>query len=112
MKRILALWIIAVAASLTVAQGDIIPTFAGTSTVDEQNTTWSYTLNVTAEQNASTGDFFTIYDFGNFIPDSNSQPTGWTFSSSLIGTTPLQANPVDDPTLYNLTWTYTGPTIS
>jgi hypothetical protein len=93
------------------AQADIIPTFTGNSTVDQQNTIWNYTVNITAEQNATTGDFFTIYDFGDFIAGSNAQPTGWTFSSALVGITPGQTNPTDDPSLFNLTWTYSGPTI-
>jgi hypothetical protein len=73
------------------------------------STVWA--VNITAEQNATSGDFFTIYDFGNFIPGSNSQPAGWTFSSSLVGITPSQTNPTDNPSLLNLTWTYNGPTI-
>ena len=112
MKKLLISGIFVVAvAGLSVVRADIIPTFVGTSTLDQQNTIWSYTVNITAEQSANPGDFFTIYDFGNFIPGSNSQPAGWTFSSSLLGTTPSQTNPVDNPSLLNLTWTYNGPTI-
>ena len=40
----------------------------------------------------TTGDYFTIYDFGNFLAGSNLQPVGWTFSSSLLGTTPGLVN--------------------
>ena len=39
-----------------------------------------------------TGDFFTIYDFGSFIPGSASAPVGWTLSSSNVGVTPGQLN--------------------
>ena len=112
MKRILAIGAVASAIVISAARADIIPTFVGTSTVDQQNTIWSYTINITAEQNATSGSFFTIYDFGNFIPNSNVEPAGWTFSSSLVGVTPSQTNPFDDPSLLNLTWTYNGPTIS
>lgn len=112
MTKLLTTGIIAVIASLTVAQADIIPSFVGTSTQDQQNTIWSYTINITAEQNATPGDFFTIYDFGSFIPGSSAQPADWTFSSSLVGITPAQTAPFDDPTLLNLTWTYNGPTIA
>jgi hypothetical protein len=109
-KTVLALSL-AVAAAAIPAQADLIPSFAGTSTIDEQSTIWNYTINITKEQNANSGDYFTIYDFGNFIPGSNMQPSGWTFSSSLVGTTPSQTIPFDDPTIPNLTWTYTGATI-
>jgi hypothetical protein len=60
----------------------------------------------------TTGDFFTIYDFGVFVPRSNTQPAGWTFSSLLIGVTPGQVSPTDNPTIPNLTWTYAGTPIS
>jgi hypothetical protein len=56
------------------------------------------------------GDFFTIYDFGNFISASNLQPTGWTFSSALIGVNPSLVLPTDNPAILNLTWTYTDTT--
>jgi hypothetical protein len=113
MKKLLLLASIALAGGLMGVRADIIPTFTGTSgSQNQQNTIWSYTINITAEQNATNGDFFTIYDFGDFVPNSNSQPAGWTFSASLTGTTPSQTNPTDNPSLYNLTWTYNGPPIS
>ncbi len=111
-KKLLFAGIVVIAASLTQAKADIIPTFTGTSTQGGQNTIWSYTVNITAEQNATAGDFFTIYDFGAFIPGSNMQPADWTFSSSLVGITPAQTNPFDNPAIANLTWTYNGPTIA
>jgi hypothetical protein len=113
MKKFLLLASIILSSGLIAARADIIPTFTGTTgSQDQQSTIWSYTINVTAEQNATSGDFFTIYDFGNFVPDSSSAPAGWTFSASLVGVTPAQTHPTDDPSLYNLTWTYSGPTIS
>jgi hypothetical protein len=54
------------------------------------------------------GDFFTIYDFGNFLNGSNAQPTNWTFSSTLTGTNPSLVTVNDNPSLRNLTWTYNG----
>src|SRR3954469_9271575 len=71
---------------------------------------WNYSANVTVDQIVNPGDFFTIYDFGNFHANSALQPTGWTFSSSLLGTTPSLVTPSDDPSLMNLTWTYNGQT--
>jgi hypothetical protein len=37
---------------------------------------------------------------------------GWTFSSNLTGANPAGIVPNDDPGALNLTWTYTGPTIT
>lgn len=95
----------------TAVRADINPnfdSFTGTATT----TNWNYTINVTAGQEVISGDFFTIYDFGNFIPASNFQPTGWIFSSNLSGATPPGVNPsIDNPGVANLTWTYTGQTI-
>jgi hypothetical protein len=115
MKKILALGLIALAASTAATRADIIPSFAGaTSSGDSSNpsTIFAYDINITSQQSAMSGDFFTIYDFGSFVSGSNLQPSGWTFSSSLVGTTPAQTNPTDDGSLFNLTWTYNGPTIS
>jgi hypothetical protein len=111
MKKVLLASLALLAAATMVGRADIIPTFTGTSTIDEQSTVWNYTINITKEQNATVGDFFTIYDFGSFIAGSNVQPAGWTFSSSLVGTTPSQINAADNPNILNLTWTYNGPTI-
>lgn len=110
MKKLLSCGLLfAAAISL---RADIIPTFAGVSSSSDQlNTVWSYTINITDEQNANAGDFFTIYDFSGIAPLSSSQPVGWSFSAQLVGVTAPQTNPTDSPSLYNLTWTYTGSTI-
>jgi hypothetical protein len=109
MKKLLLCVLFVAAVSL---RADIIPTFAGaSSSQDQQSTVWSYTINVTDEQNANPGDFFTIYDFSSIAPVGLSAPAGWTFSAQLVGVTASQTNPNDDISLYNLTWTYNGPTI-
>jgi len=97
------------AASVFTARADIIPTLSGT-TANGSNFTWNYSSNVTVDQMVKPGDFFTIYDFGNFVSGSNSQPANWTFSSSLLGTNPNLVTPTDNPSLLNLTWTYNGTT--
>src|SRR5437016_1476202 len=107
MKKILVL--IAWFAALAVLRGDIIPVFSGTSP-SGTDTVWGYQIDITTSQEVTTGDFFTIYDFGSFISGSNVQPTGWTFSSSLVTTPPPATIPPDDPNVANLTWTYTGAT--
>ena len=93
------------------AQAHIIPSFDG-ATSSGGNTVWTYSIDVTSLQNVTTGDFFTIYDFGPFIAGTSNQPSGWTLSSSFLGVNPSQLIiNGDDPTLLNLTWTYNGPTI-
>ena len=111
MKKIFAVALIGLVAAATL-RGDIIPSFGGTSPGTGTNTVWNYSINITSDQQVTTGDFFTIYDFGPFISGSNTQPANWTFSSSLVTTPPTGTNPPDNPALANLTWTYTGsPTI-
>jgi hypothetical protein len=113
-KSVLGLILIGVMVAAT--YGDIIPTLNPAAPAFLGNSsggplfTWNYTANVTVDQSVTTGSFFTIYDFGNFLPLSNMQPAGWTFSSSLVGATPSLVTPTDNPALANLTWTYTGTT--
>ena len=109
MKRTAIVVLIGFVAAMSV-RGDIIPSFAGTSPGSGTNTVWNYTINITTDQQVTTGDFFTIYDFGPFIAGSNVQPAGWTFSSSLVTTPPFGTNPPDSPSLANLTWIYGGAT--
>lgn len=108
MKRLYFLGLI-LGATLLTARGDIIPTLSSTAPTGS-NFTWNYSSNVTVDQMVQTGDFFTIYDFGNFVSGSNIQPAGWTFSSSLTGINPSLVLPVDNGSILNLTWTYTGTT--
>src|SRR3954470_15117044 len=110
MKKICILGLLTVSV-ITAVNADIIPTL---SPVPPAATSggflWNYTANVTVDQMVQPGDFFTIYDFGNFAQASNHQPDGWTFSFSLLGTTPSLVTPADDPNVMNLTWTYNGTT--
>jgi hypothetical protein len=109
MRKTCFLSLIAFGAAIFAARADIIPTLS-TISPSGSNFTWNYAGNVTVDQMVQAGDFFTIYDFGKFNAGSNLQPSGWTFSSSLTGTTPSLVLPTDDPLLQNLTWTYTGAT--
>ena len=104
---------VALGVSILAARADIIPSLSSTAPA-VGGFTWNYTANVTVNETIKTGDFFTIYDFGNFVSGSNMQPAGWLFSSSLLGLTPafLTARDYtlvhDDPSIRNLTWTYIG----
>ena len=110
-------FILVVAAGLTAvasARADIIPFLSELPTpTGASDFTWSYRAVLTRVENAVSGgnnggDYFTIYDFDGFIPGSNEQPAGWTFSFKLVGTTSPLVNPTDDPHIYNLIWHYVG----
>ena len=96
-------------ATILTARADIIPTLSSV-TPTGSNFSWNYNSNLTVDQQINTGNFFTIYDFGNFVSGSNTQPAGWTFSSSLVGINPSLVTPTDNGSVLNLTWTYTGST--
>lgn len=111
MRKKLVLGLIALTATVIAAHADIIPTLNPISPAPTSGGfTWNYATNVTVDQTVQPGDFFTIYDFGSIVPNSNLQPAGWTFSSSLTTPGPAGVNPTDNPSLLNLTWTYTGAT--
>lgn len=109
MRKKYILSLITLTATILAARADIIPTLSST-TPSGSDFLWNYSSNVTVDQMVTSGDFFTIYDFGAYNAGSNLQPAGWTFSSSLIGTTPSLVTPGDDASILNLTWTYTGTT--
>ena len=108
MKKSYLLGLAITAAAMLRAKADIIPTL-GSITPSGGNFQWNYTVNLTIDQTLRTGSYFTIYDFGAPI-GATIQPAGWTFSSSLVGTTPGTVLPSDDASVFNLTWTYTGQT--
>ena len=108
-KAIYARGLLAFAATALIARADIIPSYEST-TPSGGNFQINYTAVVTGDQRVDTGDFFTIYDFNGLVQNSATMPANWSFSSLLIGVTPSRVNPPDDPTILNLTWTYTGAT--
>lgn len=111
MKKTFVLGSIVLAVGIFAARADIIPTLSpNPPAATSGGFLWNYSVNVTIDQMVTTGDFFTIYDFGAFNAGSNTQPAGWTFSSSLLGTNPSLVTVADNPSLLNLTWTYTGTT--
>jgi hypothetical protein len=80
--------------------------------VTQTGSTYTYTYGIvlTSDSVLKKGDYFTIYDVNGLVANSNSQPAGFTFSSSNSGPTPSGTLPTDSPTIPNVTWTYTGPT--
>ncbi|HEX4638347.1 MAG TPA: hypothetical protein VH170_02560 [Chthoniobacterales bacterium] len=107
MKKAVILGLAVIASGILIARADIIPTLSSV-TGSAPSFNWNYSANVTVDETINHGDFFTIYDFSAIMPTSTSQPTGWTFSSALLGPTAPLTTPTDNPNLFNLTWTYTG----
>ena len=94
------------------ARAGLLPT-APSIVAEGGNFRWTYNINVPGYNQIRNGDYFTIYDFQGLVPDGPStQPSGWNYSTSMLGVTDPLVNATDDPTIPNLTWTYTGPTIS
>src|SRR5205814_4797095 len=69
---------------------------------------WNYSGTIFQGETITPGSFFTIFDFGTITQGSDSEPSGWSFSTNLAGTTPIGTPTIkDDPNVLNLTWTYT-----
>jgi hypothetical protein len=75
------------------------------------NSRYSYGIVLTTDAYIKPGDYFTIYDFAGFVPGSATQPADWSFGAADKGKTPGNVHPSNDPTLPDLTWTYTGPQV-
>ena len=94
------------------------PTQAGllpiqvTISPDGGNFQWAYSIVLPTNSQLTAGNYFTIYDFGGLVPGTITAPTGWTSSVANVGPTPGMVNPVDNPNIPNLTFTYDGPTIN
>ncbi|HJZ56012.1 MAG TPA: hypothetical protein VKE74_13680 [Gemmataceae bacterium] len=111
-RRLLTLALVAVAAVSFAgpAQAGLLPVRVSVAPEGDKYR-WTYAIVLPSDSQLRPGDYFTIYDFGGYVSDSNSQPTDWSFSSSNLGTTPGRLNPDDSAELPNLTFTYTGPAI-
>lgn len=74
-------------------------------------TEFHYAAVLPTDSQLKVGNRFTIYDFAGYIPGSERSPDGWTFGLANVGPTPAETDPVDDPAVPNLSWTYSGPTV-
>ncbi|WP_426167147.1 PEPxxWA-CTERM sorting domain-containing protein [Sandarakinorhabdus sp. DWP1-3-1] len=103
---------IAAMLATTSANAAIIPTLVGDPT-DAGNGTYLYTYSATLASDAAalSGSFFTLYDIAGFDSVGN-LPANFEFSTQLLGLTPANVLPTDDPTLANVTFTYTGPDLN
>lgn len=73
---------------------------------------WTYAIVLPTDSQIRTGDYFTIYDFAGFNDGTNTEPVDWVFTTMNVGPTPPDVLPSDDPALPNLSWQYTGPTVT
>ena len=101
--------VLGVAFAAPASQAGMIPTNV-TVAADGGNFRWTYAVVVTTDVKVNPGDSFTIYDFGGLVANSISAPTGWTISQAKITPGRPGTNPHDDPTIPDLTFTYTGST--
>ena len=97
------------AAAASTANAGLLPTNVQ---VDPEagNFRWTYAIVLPTDMKLQSGNYFTIYDFAGYVPGGEVAPPGWALTSSNTGKADPKVNPADDPTLPNLTWTYTGPT--
>lgn len=111
-RRLITLALVAVVAVSfsTPARAGLLPVQVSV-TPDGGKYRWTYAIVLPSDSQLKTGDYFTIYDFGGYVSNSNNQPADWSFTSSNLGTTPARLDPDDSPELPNFTWSYTGPTI-
>ncbi len=72
---------------------------------------WSYEASHINGMLVNNQSFITIYDFEGFT-GTHTDPTDWSFSSANVGVTPSGVGIIDDPSIVNLTWTYTGAGIT
>ncbi len=82
-----------------------------TVTPEAGNFRWTYAIVLPTDMKLQSGNFFTVYDFNGYVPNSAEAPAGWALSVSKMGPTPDRLNPQDDAGIDNLTWKYSGPTI-
>ena len=106
--------LIGVAALLgaTAGQASIIPTLIGTP-VDVGGGSFRYTYDATlaSDQALISGSYFTLYDLVGFTGFGN-VANGFTATSQLVGVTPVNVLPNDDASIFNVTFTYNGPSVN
>ena len=93
------------------ANAGLLPTSV-TIFPDAGNYRWQYAIVLPTDMKLQAGNYFTIFDFAGLVdgtvvpPDAN-----WAVDVQAVGPTPVLLNPADDPSIPNLVFTYTGPTI-
>src|SRR5258708_4712138 len=101
----------------SIASADIVLALATGPVVNGGNFNWTYTATLASGSTLNPTHFFTIYDIGGFgpgVPIAGNvilPGNGWTSSIQLLGTNGFGQAPVDSPSVYNATDTFTGSAI-
>jgi len=107
----------------SLAHASLIPTL-GSITASGNPTDpflWNYSVALSGDEQlnpadtssaATPGTFFTLYDVSSTAPVLVGAPVGWTGSEQLVGTTPSGISPTDNSSLWNVTYTYSGPVVA
>jgi PEP-CTERM motif len=110
----IARWILSAVAAIVAAgsaAAGLLPTQV-TVQPDDGNFRWTYAIVLPTDMKLQSGNYFTVYDFGGYIPGTAAGPdANWSVSVQNTGVTDPLLNPIDDPALPNLVFRYTGPTI-
>lgn len=111
--RILVATLALAAGLVPAARAGLIPNKV-TVTPEDGNHRWTYQVVVTSDLYVSTGDYFTIYDFGGGIAGKEQYDSNlWTMTVAPSTPVPAeygQLSPNDNPNVENYTFTYTGQT--
>lgn len=103
--------------TLLAAAAGLVGVTANANTITPQFTSFLAGTSITYSADHTSGhleagDGFTIFDIGGFT-SVLSDPVNWTASTSLsggiFGIAPFGGAGTDNPTLWNVTFTYTGP---
>jgi hypothetical protein len=97
------------AAALAIVGSGIANATITVALTSESGGVWSYGISVDSLESVNSTSYFTIYDFAGYESGTIFAPAGWTDSVQLVGKTPGTVNVPDSGSLYNLTFSYTGP---
>jgi hypothetical protein len=92
------------------AAAEMIPSDV-TVTQDGNNFTFNYSMKVLGTSQLQSGDYGVLYDVPGLDANTLQVPFGWSVTTSLIGPTPTQVHPEDNPHLANIKFTYTNPAV-
>ena len=116
MRKLATFFVLALAMS-GIASADMALSLNAGPVVNGGNFDWTYTATLKSGSTLNPGDFFTIYDIGGFgpgLPIAGNiilPGAGWSSSIQLTGVNGFGQSPVDDGTIYNATYTFTGTAI-
>lgn len=106
-------WVLAAAAAVGLAgsANAAVLTLDSVTTVGVNNFRFSYQGTLGPDEGVRSGDRLVIFDFAGFIPGSilTPGPTVTGTAELLSPTAIVTPGFTDDPTLFNLVFTYTGP---